>query len=221
VARAAAALAAPAPESVAAWLIPRLVILAVVRHYRGTAALLTAAALSVAIVSGCGGSSKKTVAGNTSPSSYVSQVCTSLSTWFRNADSRAAQLETQVATTTPQRGKQTLESTVAISLADTQTAISALQAAGTPTVQNGQKIATALIQGIERNQATLQALQPEVAATPANDGEAVRQQASHVAKTIQSGLSSLAAGTTTLSSPELAKVAAASQTCKSVGARPV
>lgn len=155
------------------------------------------------------------------PSSYVAQVCTSLSTWFRNANTRAAQLETEVATTSAQRGKSILESALAVSVADTQTAVSALQAAGTPQVQNGEKIAVALVQGVERNLSTLQALQPEVAATPATDAEAVRQQASHVARTIQSGLSSLAAGQTPISSPELAKTAAASQTCKSVGARPV
>jgi D-ribose pyranose/furanose isomerase RbsD len=155
------------------------------------------------------------------PASYVAQVCTSLSTWFRDADTRAAQLETQVATTNPQRGKSILESALSVSVADTQTAVSALQAAGTPQVANGQKIATALIQGIERNLTTLQGLQPEVAATSATNAEAVRQQAARVAKSIQQGLSSLAAGQTPISSPELAKTAAASQTCKSVGARPI
>jgi D-ribose pyranose/furanose isomerase RbsD len=177
--------------------------------------------LALTLAAGCGGSSKKKPAGSSTASSYVAQVCTSLSTWFRNADVRAAQLEGQVATTTPQRGKQILESALAVSVSDTQTAVSALQAAGTPQVNNGEKIASALIDGVNRNLGTLQALQPEVAALSATDREAVREKAAHVAKSIQQALSSLATGQTALSSPELAKAAAASQTCKSVGARPV
>jgi D-ribose pyranose/furanose isomerase RbsD len=181
-------------------------------------ALLASGLLGFGLITACGGSNKT---GNVSPASYVSQVCTSLATWFRNANARAAQIETQVANTTPQRGKSILESTLSISVADAQTAISALQAAGVPHVENGQKIATTLIQGIERNQSTLQALQPEVAAVSPTDAEAVRRQAHNVAKTIESGLSSLASGTTAITSPELARSAARSETCKSVGARPV
>jgi hypothetical protein len=196
-------------------------MLAIVRHRdQGPAALLTIGVLALALVTGCG-SSKKAPAGTVSAESYVGQVCTSLSSWFRDTDSRVAELEGQVKATTPQRGKQILESSIAVSISDSQTAISALQAAGSPDVANGQKIASLLIEALERNQAMLRALQPEVAALPANDAEAVNQAAARVSKSTREGLSSLASGQAAVSSPELAKAAAASQTCKSVGARPV
>jgi hypothetical protein len=187
-------------------------------RYRGPAALLAIGVLVV--IAGCGGS-KKNAPGTVSATSYVGQVCTSLSSWFRDTDSRIAELEGEVRATTPQRGKQILESSLAISISDSQTAISALQAAGSPDVANGQKIAALLIEALERNQAMLRSLQPEVAALNANDAAAVNAAATHVSKSTREGLSTLASGQAAVNSPELAKAAAAIQTCKSVGERPV
>ncbi|MDE3069758.1 MAG: hypothetical protein KGJ43_03425 [Acidobacteriota bacterium] len=179
---------------------------------------LTATGMVALLVGGCGGSSKSP--GTVSASSYMGQVCTSVASWVHAVQSRAAELERQVAAKPNAAGaKKELEAFVGATIADTETAVNALRSAGVPNVANGKKIASALLGAFERAGATLKSLKPKVAALSATDTAAVQVEAKRVGGTVQALPLDLGTGLAGVNSSELDKAASESDACKRVGAR--
>lgn len=173
---------------------------------------------SVILIAGCG--SSETKSGTVSASAYAGQVCTSVASWLHNIQSRAGALEGELGKqTAPATSKRALEGFIAVALADTESAASALRGAGIPQVANGQKIATTLVAAFERAHATLAQLKSKTAALSTKSASVFASEAKQIASSVQALPLTLGSGVAGLNSPELNKAAAESATCKSVGAR--
>jgi hypothetical protein len=190
--------------------------------HRRLSAPLSASALAVALLTGCGSSpSGNSPAGTVSATRYVAAVCTSVASWYRGLQTRTGTLSHEVTPRTPPAaGKKALESFLALSVADTETAAGALRAAGVPNVSNGTKIARTLVGAFEHANGTLKGLSARVAAMPASNSAAVSAEVKHVSDSVQALPLELGSGFAGLNTAELDKAAAQSPTCKSVGARP-
>ncbi len=187
---------------------------------RGAAGLLATAALGATLLAGCGGSSSKKEGGTVSASAYVSQVCSSLASWYNGIQERGSKIESQLGPhTTSQQGKTVLESFVSTSVADTEGVINALRSAGTPAVSNGAKVAAGLIGAFEHARGTFEGLQSRVAhMSSLSDHAVLEEEAKRIRNSVQTAPLTLATGVASVTSPELDKAASESQTCKSVGA---
>ncbi len=175
------------------------------------------------MLAGCGGSSsKKPEGGSVSAATYVGQVCTSLASWYNGIQKRASQIEGEIGPhTTPSQGKTILEGFVSTSVAETEGVVNALRSAGTPDVANGQKVASGLVSAFERAQGTFEGLQSRVGHLSSLSNHAVLEEESkRIRNSVQTAPLTLATGVASVSSPELDKAAAESQTCKGVGAQP-
>jgi hypothetical protein len=169
------------------------------------------------LIAGCGASSKNTDS-KTTPSAYVSEVCAAVGTWLRSLDSSSAQIGRQLAYgTTPTRAKQAFEELMASSVTDSERLVSGLQAAGTPEVPEGHKIATALVGSVQQTSAALRGVQVQVKELPVNDRNAFRSGVSRIGSSVQSSAQSISSGLASLHSPALQKAAGRSAACKSLG----
>jgi|GEM_PF-2909805 len=185
-----------------------------VRSFGGAAL----AAIAI-VVAGCGSSSHKS--GTVSPTSYVGAVCTTIASWYSEIASRAHQLETAIGPRrTPSEAKRQLESYLSLVRASTETATSALRAAGIPKVSNGQRIATGVVNSFERATAELQTVQSRLAATKPTNATALRNEAHQLGATINDLPLTVSSGFASVNTPELDKAAGESAACKRVGARP-
>jgi hypothetical protein len=183
---------------------------------RRSAILLAIAVGGAGLLAGCGGSSSKK--GTVPASAYVGQLCTSASTWLKGIEARTSTFEGELAHATPAEGKRVLESLVSSAVADTETVVSSMRAAGVPDVNNGQHISAQVVSSFEGITSKLAALQPQVAALNTSSGE-LHEAAKHIGGSVREAPLRLGIGLAGLTSPELEKAAAESSICKSVGAR--
>jgi hypothetical protein len=183
---------------------------------RRSAILLAIAATAVGLLAGCGSSNKK--AGTVSASSYVGQLCTSAAAWLHSIQARTGSLETEIASTSAAQGKRLLEAAVTGAVADTQTVVSSMRAAGVPKVNNGQQIATTVVSSFEGVTSRLAGLQPQIAGMPSNP-VAFQAAVKRINGAVREAPLRLGLGVAAINSPELDKAASESAICKSVGAR--
>ncbi len=169
------------------------------------------------LLAGCGGSSKKS-SGQTTAESYVNEVCASVGNWLHSVETSSAEIGKQLKPgSTPTHAKQALEGLMNSSVADSERVVSDLHNAGTPNVANGDQIASSLVGSFEQATNALKHVQGQVNALPTNDPRAFLLAARQVGSSVQSSLSSIGSGLSTLHSPELQKAASESPACKSLG----
>jgi hypothetical protein len=183
------------------------------------AASLAVVLLATFAAGGCGGSGGTSSSGKTTPEAYVDQVCTSVGQWLRAIEGGSAQIGRQLTPgSTPAHAKQTLETLMHSSVGDSETVVSGLQAAGTPNVRNGERIAAALVGSFQQATNALRRVEAQVKALPTNDPSAFLVAARRVGASVQGSLSSIGSGLSSLRSSELQRAAAKSQACKNLGA---
>jgi hypothetical protein len=187
---------------------------------RGSAGLLAVAVFSAAVLVGCGSSgSKPEGGGSVSAAAYVGQVCTSLASWYNGIQSRGSKIESEIGPhTTPQQSRTVLESFISTSVADTESVVNSLRSAGTPDVANGQKVADGLVSAFEKAKFTFEGLQSRVAhMSSLSDHATLEEEAKRIRNSVEAAPLTLATGVASVSSAELNKAAAESNTCKNVG----
>jgi hypothetical protein len=183
------------------------------------AASLAVVLLVAAAAGGCGGSSSKGSSGKTTPEAYVNQICSAVGQWLRSVENGSAQIAKQLTPgSTPEHAKQALETLMRNSVADSESVVAGLHAAGTPNVANGEQIAAALVGSFERATSALRGVEAQVKALPTNDPNAFLVAAKRVGGSVQSSLSSIGSGLSSLRSSELQKAATKSAACKNLGA---
>ena len=93
---------------------------------------------------GCGGSSGSSSSSGISAGDYVKAICTAVGPFEKDVAARSNALNS-AKLTSPQQGKKAVQGFLNSVSADTDKALTKLQAAGTPNVDNGQKISTTIV----------------------------------------------------------------------------
>jgi hypothetical protein len=174
--------------------------------------MLAVAAVTGALLSGCGGGGGSSQA---SPSAYVKSVCSSVGGWLASVKARGAQLNT-IKTASPAQGRQELQGFFAGVIADTDKALAAIKAAGVPKVSNGQQVASAFQNVFTQFKTVMTQSEAQVNQLPTNSPTAFKAAADRIAATIRQSLSGLASGLSALRTPELQKAAAQTPACQSL-----
>ena len=182
-------------------------------------AALAVVLLAALAAGGCGGSGSKNSSEKSSPEAYVNRVCSSVGQWLRSVENGSAQIGRELTPgSTPAHAKQALETLMRNSVADSESVVAGLRAAGTPDVANGEQIAAALVGSFEQATTALRGVETQVKALPTNDPNAFLVAAKRLGNSVQSSLSSIGSGLSSLRSSELQKAAAKSEECKNLGA---
>jgi hypothetical protein len=177
-------------------------------------AALAVLALSALLITACGGDKKTTTV---TPSSFVSQVCTSVGTWQRSIASGSNELDHRLgAATSAADAKRALEELVAAWVVNSETVVARLRAAGVPAVKDGETISAALVNTFEKARADLQSLEGQVKSLPTG-GSALRVAATRLSTSLQGSLANIGVGLQGLHSEELRKAAEQSAACQSLG----
>jgi hypothetical protein len=188
---------------------------------RSRRALLATAAIALLALAGCGSSSssnsKATV--KATPVAYVGDVCTAVGAWLRSVQSGSNDIAKQLAPgSTPSRAKQALESLLGNSVADSQTIVRSLEAAGVPEVPNGATISEALVHTFRHAAEALEHVRTEVTQLPTSNPHAFLTATNHVSADVRQSLSGIASGLSPLRSPALQKASESSPSCKTITA---
>lgn len=183
------------------------------------AASLAVVLLAAVAAGGCGGSSTTSSSGKTTADAYVEKVCSSVGQWLRSVEDGSTNIAKQLTPgSTPEHAKQALEALMRSSVADSENVVAGLQSAGTPDVRGGERIAAALVGSFEQATSALRRVEAEVKSLPTNDPTAFLEAAKRVSGSVESSLSSIGSGLSSLRSSELQKAASRSQACRNLGA---
>jgi hypothetical protein len=163
-------------------------------------------------VSGCGGGSS-----GVSASSYASAVCKSVGAWAKDIQARSGALNVASIGSAAQ-GKTAILGFMTAAVKDTDTVVSQLQSAGTPSVSNGSTIAAALVTSFKQIDSALAAAETQANALPTTSPAAFKTAAQALATSVRTSLAGIGAGLAGLKSPELQKAAKASPACSTLGA---
>jgi hypothetical protein len=151
-------------------------------------AILAAVVIALALA-GCGGPS------GTDPNAYVKTVCTALTTWRDTVQAAGAAL--QAAATQGHisltQGKQSYLTFVAALLRATTGAGTTLKAAGSPAVNGGKQVSTALVNAFGGAQKSLAGAASQASLIPTTNTGAYAVAAGNVTSAIRNALSSMTA----------------------------
>jgi hypothetical protein len=179
-----------------------------------TAAALTALAIATAALAGCGGSSSSSV----SPATYVKAVCSALGPFEKDVQSRSAALQNLPQSKTAAQRKSILQGFFAAVVGDSNTAVSKLKAAGSPSVKNGPKIESAIVLVFTRFGTAATAASTKANALPTTSLSAFQTAANALNSSFTTSMSGIGAGVSGLKSPELDAAEKKEPSCKSIGA---
>jgi predicted small secreted protein len=151
-------------------------------------AILAVVVVSLALA-GCGGSS------GADPSAYVKSVCTALTTWRDTVQAAGQTLQAATAQShlSLNQGKQSYLMFVAALLRATTTAGSTLKGAGTPAVNGGKQVSTALVNAFGGAQKGLAHAASQATLIPTTNAPAYAVAAANVTNGIRDALSSMTA----------------------------
>jgi ABC-type glycerol-3-phosphate transport system substrate-binding protein len=175
------------------------------------AALVVPVVVAALLVGGCGSSSSS----KTSASSYVKGVCTSIGSWVKSVQARSTAL-TSTNPTTPAQGKQEFVTFMNEVVSDTDQALTGLKAAGVPNVNNGSQVANAVLGAMTSAKTILVDAQSKAQQLPTNDRTAFANQTKSLGTSVQTSLSKIGAGLSSLKSADLEKAAAKEPSCQSL-----
>jgi hypothetical protein len=177
---------------------------------RSLCLLLAIAALSGTLAAFAGGQTT-----TVTPQAYVTGVCTAIGNWVASVQDRSTAL-TSTNPTTPRQGKREFVTFMNEVVQDTNVALAALRAAGTPDVPDGTQIATAVIGAMQRAHRILVNARYEAQHVPVNSRSAFARATAHLGKSVQNSLSRIGSGLSSLQSPALETAAAAVPACQSL-----
>lgn len=178
-------------------------------------AVFAALAAVIAIV-GCGSSSSSSSSG-VSAGSYVKQVCGAIKPFVTDIQTRSNALNLATLSS-PAQGKAALQGFMTAAVADADKAVTQLQAAGTPDVNNGENISAALVKAFTEVKTALGSAKSQADALPTNSVAAFKTAGTSLATTIRASFASIGAGLGGLKSADLSKAAKNEPACQSIGA---
>ncbi len=177
---------------------------------RLSAATLLALVIS-GVLAGCGGSGSSGV----SAATYVKSICSAVGPFEKDVATRSSSLNLSALSNASQ-GKKALQDFLTAIVADADKARSKLQAAGTPKVANGKKIASTLVDSFTRLKGALQQAQSQAGSLPTSSPAAFKSAAQALGTRVQSSMTAISGSLSGLKSPELERAAAKDPTCKSL-----
>jgi hypothetical protein len=163
------------------------------------------------LLAGCGGSSSSSV----SPAAYVKSICSTVGPFEKDVQARSSALNLSSITNATQ-GKQALQGFLNAVVTDTDTAVSKLKAAGTPSVSNGKKISTALVAAFTQLRGALHQAATNAGSLPTSSPQAFKTAAQSLGNTVKGSMTSIGSGLQGLQSPDLEKAAAKEPSCKTL-----
>jgi hypothetical protein len=175
--------------------------------------LLLASMVITLAVSACGGSSSSGV----SAAAYVKSVCTAVRSWANDIAARSNALNV-TSIKSAAEGKTAIQGFFEAAVADTTTVVSKLKSAGTPNVNNGKQISTALVNSFAQIETALSSGKTQAAALPTNNPQAFKTAGQTLANSVRSSLANIGSSLNGLKSPELQAAASKEPACSTVGA---
>jgi hypothetical protein len=181
------------------------------RLMRSTIRLALLAVLASALIAGCGSSSSSGV----SAGAYVKAICDSVGPFQKDVQARAGTLNVSTISN-PASGKKALQGFLGAVAADANQALSKLKAAGTPNIQNGKSISSAMVAAFTQVKDALTRAQSQANSLPTGSPIAFKNAATAIGSTVQSSLTGIGTSLGGLKSPELEKAAAGQPDCKAL-----
>ncbi len=175
--------------------------------------LLLASLVITLAISACGGSSSSGV----SAESYVKNVCTAVRNWATDIAARSNALNVASIKNASQ-GKTAIQGFFTAAVSDTTTVVAKLKSAGTPNVNNGKKISSALVSSFGQIQSALTTGESQANALPTTNPLAFKTAGQALANTVRSSLANIGSSLNGLKSPQLQTAAKKEPACSTVGA---
>lgn len=180
---------------------------------RNSTVLATLAA--TAALAGCGGSSSSS---GVSAASYVKSVCGAVIPFEQDVLTRSSQINPSAIKSASQ-GKQVLHDFLSAISNDTSSALSKLQSAGTPSVNNGKQISNAIIVAFQRLKSTMTKATSDSSSLPTSSLQAFETGTQTIIGNVRNSMTAIGTSlqSSTLKSSDLQKAASKEASCKGLG----
>jgi hypothetical protein len=180
-------------------------------NFRRSAAAVAAVG-AIAGIAGCGSGSS-----GVSPSAYVRSVCNAVGPFESSVAARSNALNPSTIRS-PAEGKIALRHFLSAVAADTGTALSKLQNAGTPSVSGGDKIESAIVGAFTQLDGAMKAAARRADHLPTDSASAFQAAATALGTTVRNSMNGIGSSLSGLKSAELQKAAASEPACKRLSA---
>jgi hypothetical protein len=177
----------------------------------GGAVVALVCALAVA---GCGGSSGSSSSG-VSAGNYVKAICSAVGPFEKDVAARSNALNS-AKLTSPQQGKKAVQGFLNSVSSDTNQALTKLQAAGSPAVDNGQKISTTIVTAFKDLKQAIGSASDQAKSLSTSSPQSFKNGANKLGETVRSSLSGISSSLGKLQSADLAKAAKKEPACTSL-----
>jgi len=167
---------------------------------------------------GCGGSSgsSSSSASGISAGTYVRAICSAVGPFEKDVAARSNALNS-AKLTSPQQGKKAVQGFLNSVSADTDRALTKLQSAGTPSVDNGQKISTTIVAAFKDLKQAIGSASDQAKSLSTSSPQAFKNGANKLGNTVRSSLSGISDSLGKLQSADLAKAAQKEPACTALG----
>lgn len=160
---------------------------------------------------GCGGSSGSSSSGITA-GTYVKAICSAVGPFEKDVAARSNALNSDKLTS-PQQGKKAVQGFLNSVSSDTDQALTKLQAAGTPDVDNGETISTTIVSAFKDLKQAIGSASTQAKSLSTTSPQSFKNGANKLGNTVRSSLSGISNSLGKLQSADLAKAAAKEPAC--------
>jgi len=168
-----------------------------------------AALAGAAVVAGCGSGGSSS---GVSAATYVKSICNAVGPFEKDVAARSNALNTAKLTSAAQ-GKKAVQDFLGAVSADTDKALLQLQAAGTPSVDNGKTISTTIVGAFGELKQAIGSALIQAKSLSTTSPKAFKNGANQLGGTVRSSLSGISASLGKLKSADLEKAAAKEPAC--------
>jgi hypothetical protein len=146
--------------------------------------ILSLLAVAAFAVAGCGGGSSTPE--GVPPADWAQSVCGALSDWQTSLQTKSQSLTSEVLQAkSPKAAKEQISTFLTDVIAETETMIGAVSAAGQPAVDQGGQIAEDFHNGLEQMRSAFKDAASQVQSVPTNDPQAFQQQLTEIGQELQ------------------------------------
>jgi hypothetical protein len=142
-------------------------------------------------------------------------VCQAVGPFEKDVTKRSGALNPS-AIRSPTDGKTALQAFLNAVASDTDTALSQLKSAGTPSVTNGKRIESAIVQAFTQLDAAMKTAATSANALPTTSAPAFQTAATALGNTVKASMSGIGSSLNGLKSPELQKAASKVPACSAI-----
>jgi ElaB/YqjD/DUF883 family membrane-anchored ribosome-binding protein len=146
----------------------------------------------------------------------VRAICAAVGPFEKDVAARSNALNS-AKLTSPQQGKKAVQGFLNSVSADTDQALTKLQSAGTPSVDNGQKISTTIVAAFKDLKQAISSASDQAKSLSTSSPQAFKNGANKLGNTVRSSLSGISDSLGKLQSADLAKAAQKEPACTALG----